>query len=126
MTPGESIVATVTDLQPTIGNGSRAVSAIVDLESPGQLRPGATLTCRLLVETRENAVLVPANSIVRRPAGEVVYIIKGDEVEARLVETGEHAGDLIEVVSGLQGNEPLATVGAAFLTDGAAVTIKGE
>jgi hypothetical protein len=31
------------DLQPTIGSGSRAVMAIVDLEDPGDLRPGATL-----------------------------------------------------------------------------------
>lgn len=126
LTPGASNVAKISDLQPTIGNGSRAVMAIVDLENPGELRPGATLTCRLLVETHENVVLAPAMSIVRRPGGEVVYIISGDKVEARLVQTGEHSGDFIEIVSGLSGNETLATDGAAFLTDGASVTIKED
>jgi len=113
----------ITDLQPTVGTGSRAVMAIVDLESPGDLRPGATLSGKVLVETRKRAVMVPNISVVRRPAGELVYVIDGDKATARLVKTGYQEGGLVEVITGLEGGETIATDGAAFLTDGANVQI---
>ncbi len=93
----------ITELQPTIGTGSRAVMAIVDLEDPGELRPGATITGKVLVETRKDAVMVPNISVVRRPAGEVVYVISGDKAEARLVKTGHEEGSLVEIISGVEG-----------------------
>ena len=124
LTPGESVTGRVTELQPSVGLGSRAVMAIIDLGNPANLRPGATLTGRVLVETREAAVMAPIMSIVRRPAGDMVYVIKGETVEARIVSTGNHDGTLVEITSGLAGNEILATDGAAFLTDGASVTIR--
>ena len=123
LTPGVFAPGKITDLQPTIGNGSRAVMAIVDLESPGDLRPGATLSGQVLVETRRNAVMVPNLSVVRRPAGQLVYVINGDKAEARLVETGNSNAGFVEVTSGLKGGETVATDGAAFLTDGASVKI---
>jgi len=123
LTPGEFAPGKITQLQPSIGPGSRAVMAIVDLKAPGNLRPGATLSGRVLVETRENAVMVPAISVVRRPAGELVYIIRNDKAAARLVETGHHQDGQIEITSGLEGGEIVATDGAAFLTDGALVRV---
>lgn len=123
LTPGEYAPGEITDLQPTVGLGSRAVMAIVDLEDPGKLRPGATLSGRVLVETRQQAVMVPNISVVRRPAGELVYVIHDGKAEARLVETGYNEGNLVEIVSGLGKNETIATDGAAFLTDGTHVKI---
>ena len=123
LTPGVFAPGKINDLQPTIGSGSRAVMAIVDLENPGDLRPGATLSGQVLVETRRNAVMVPNISVVRRPAGQLVYVINGDKAEARLVETGHNDAGFVEITSGLKGGETVATDGAAFLTDGASVKI---
>ena len=123
LTPGEFVEGVITELQPSIGIGSRAVMAIVDLENPGNLRPYATLSGKVLVETRRSSVMVPIMSIVRRPAGDMVYIIKDNKAEARKVITGHHEGALVEIQSGLDGSETVATDGAAFLTDGASVSI---
>lgn len=123
LTPGAFAPGVITDLQPTIGDGSRAVMAIVDLENHGDLRPGATLAGLVLVDTRKQAVMVSNISIVRRPAGQLVYVINGDKAEARLVETGHSEGGLIEIVNGLDGGETIAVDGAAFLTDGASVKV---
>ncbi|MCP4048389.1 MAG: efflux RND transporter periplasmic adaptor subunit [Gammaproteobacteria bacterium] len=122
LTPGESVTGEITDLQPSVGLGSRAIMAIIDLENPGKLRPSATLTGKVLVETRQAAVMVPIMSIVRRPAGDIVYVINGDKAEARIVNTGYHNGAMVEITSGLAGNEVVATDGAPFLTDGASVS----
>ena len=123
LTPGVFAEGEITELQPTIGSGSRAVMAIVDLENPGDLRPGATLSGKVLVETRKHAILAPNISVVRRPAGETVYVINGDKAEARSVKTGYQENGLTEIVTGLEGGETIATDGAAFLTDGASVTV---
>ena len=123
LTPGVFAPGEITDLQPTIGDGSRAVMAIVDLENHGDLRPGATLAGQVLVDTRKQAVMVSNISIVRRPAGQLVYVINGDKAEARLVETGHSEGGFVEIVNGLSGGETIATDGAAFLTDGASVKV---
>ena len=123
LTPGVFAPGKITDLQPTIGNGSRAVMAIVDLENPGDLRPGATLAGKVLVETRKQAIMVPIISVVRRPAGQLVYVINGDRAEARLVETGHSENGFVEITNGLANGETVASDGAAFLTDGAGVKI---
>ncbi len=123
LTPGEVAPGEITELQPSIGLGSRAVMAIVNLEDPGKLRPKATLTGKVLVETRNKAIMVPDISIVRRPAGSLVYVINGSIAEARVVKTGHREDGLVEILSGLEANETVATDGAAFLTDGASVKI---
>jgi RND family efflux transporter MFP subunit len=123
LTPGEFVSGEVSELQPSVGLGSRAVMAIINLENPGKLRPDATLSGQVLVETRKAAVLVPNVSVVRRPAGEVVYVINANRAEAREVKTGQHENGSIEIVSGLEGHETVATEGAAFLTDGVFVQI---
>jgi RND family efflux transporter MFP subunit len=123
LTPGAYTRGEITDLQPTIGNGSRAVMAIVDLENHGDLRPGATLSGEVLVEARMQAIMVPNTSVVRRPAGQLVYVINGETAVARLVETGHSEDGFVEIVNGLKGGEIIATDGAAFLTDGASVKI---
>jgi len=99
------------------------VMAIIDLDDPGKLRPKATLSGKVLVETRQQAVMVPNISIVRRPVGEVVYVISNGIAEARVIQTGIYDGGRVEIVSGLDGNEAVATDGAAFLTDGVSVKL---
>ena len=123
LTPGEFAPGYITQLQPSIGLGSRAVLAIVDLQDPGKLRPRATLSGKVLIETRKNAVMVPIISVVRRPAGELVYVINGDRAEARLVGKGHHQDGLVEIISGLRGGEIIAVDGAAFLSDGTLIKV---
>lgn len=123
LTPGEYVMGEISQLQPSIGLGSRAVMAIINLPNPGNLRPKATLSGKVLVETRKQAVMVPNTSLVRRPAGEVVYVINNEKAEARLIKTGAYDNGRVEIVSGLEGHETIATDGAAFLTDGANVKL---
>lgn len=123
LTPGEFAAGQITQLQPSIGLGSRAVMAIVDLQDSGKLRPKATLAAKVLIETHLEAVMVPVISIVRRPAGETVYLINGDKAEARLVDIGHRQDGMVEILSGLQGGETVAADGAAFLSDGALIKI---
>lgn len=112
---------TISELKPAIGPGSRALMTITNIDNPGTLRPEATITGKVLVDTHVQAVMVPEISVVRRPGAEVVYVIHGNRVTAHPVTTGHHQNGLVEIVSGLEGIETVAADGAAFLTDGATV-----
>ena len=61
--------------------------------------------------------------MVLRPAGKVVYLIANGRASQRQVETGLKQDGLQEIVKGLASGEVIATDGAGFLSDGAAVTL---
>ena len=121
--PGVQVEGEITELQPAIGMGSRAIVAIVEIENPGSWRPGATVVGRMLAETRTQAHMVPEISLVRRPAGDVVYVIREGKAHARSVRTGERDDGLVEIVEGLSAGDTVATDGAAFLIDGVVVQV---
>jgi RND family efflux transporter MFP subunit len=120
---GHTVNGTLSELRPAVGEASRAVWAIVDIANPGTWRPGATVNGEIVVAVHRGAVVVPAPAIVRRPAGEVVYVIEGSRAIQRVVQPGERLNGHVEVREGLRGGERIALDGAAYLSDGASVRI---
>ncbi len=123
--PDDVVEALISEIRPMIGERSRAIELIVDLDNPGDWRPGGSVTGRVVLERREGLV-VPPGSLVRRPAGTVVYVVDGDQAFQRLVEIGLRSADWIEVTDGLEGWETVALDGAGFLTDGASIDIADD
>jgi multidrug efflux pump subunit AcrA (membrane-fusion protein) len=80
---------------------------------------------QLVLERRES-VVVPAVSVVLRPAGQVTYRIDGDTAHQVKVEVGERLGSEIEIVSGLEDGARIAVDGAAYLSDGAPVKLREQ
>lgn len=118
---GTALEGRISEIRPVIASGSRAVDVIVNRDNPGGWMPGASVTGSVLLGSRQEAVMVPALCVILRPAGETVYIIAGDKTRAVPVKTGVRQDGMVEIVSGLKGDETLAADGAGFLTDGAAV-----
>lgn len=125
LAPGRPAEGRVTELRPAVDGANRALWVIVALENPGGWRPEGTVRASVLVAKRAAAVVVPVRALVRRPAGEVVYVLSGSRVAERRVETGERLDGMVEIRQGLEGEETLALEGAAFLSDGANVRVAG-
>lgn len=123
--PGQRVTGKVTELRPRVSTGSRAGEAIVELPNPGDWAPGASVVGQLVLARRES-VVVPAVSVVLRPAGQVAYRIDGDTARQVKVEVGERLGSEIEIVSGLEAGVRIAVDGAAYLSDGAAVKLREQ
>ena len=66
---------------------------------------------------------VPEQSIILRPAGQVVYVIKNDVAYEKPVQTGITQNGNTEITSGLKLGEIIAVEGAAYLTDEAKINI---
>lgn len=123
--PNQRVTGRVSELRPRVSTGSRAGEAIVELPNPGDWAPGASVVGQLVLERRES-VVVPAVSVVLRPAGQVTYRIDGDTARQVRVEVGERLGSEIEILSGLETGTQIAVDGAAYLSDGASVKLREQ
>jgi len=122
--PGHVLEVTVTQIRPQVGLMNRSLMVIADLENPGEWRPEATVEASIVVERRPDAVVVPARSVVSRPAGYVVYVFESGYARQRIVETGEKGDGWIEIRSGLQAGDEIVKEGAYYLSDGAPVVVQ--
>ncbi len=121
--PGRPVTGTITEVRPMVGTNNRAVEALVVLPPGTDWPPGGTLDARVVLASRDG-VVVPTACVVRRPAGDVVYVVSGDKVAERKVTVGIRDARRAEILSGVQPGEMLVASGAGFLTDGALVTVR--
>jgi len=125
--PEREIAAQIDEIRPTVGVQNRALDAIVKFDNDGSFRGGGSVNARIVIATRENALTVPEQSVVLRPAGKIVYALAEREgklvAQQRLVETGVRQDGYYEVLKGLQPGDRVAVDGAGFLTDNAAVAL---
>jgi len=122
--PGREIRAAVSDIKPGVSETGRALDVIVDIDNRAGYRPGGTVNAAVIVARREDAVLVPEQSVVLRPAGKVVYAIAEGKAQQRIVEVGAKRGGMVEILKGLPAGTTVALDGAGFLTNNASVVVK--
>jgi multidrug efflux system membrane fusion protein len=90
-----------------------------------ELFPNQFVNARLLVETKKDAVVVPAAAIQRGAKGTFVYLVKGDKTVAiRPVTLGVTQGDDVSIAAGLEAGELVVVDGAERLRDGSKVDMK--
>ncbi len=121
---GQAQQGQISELKPLINADSRALNAVVDIVSDAGWQPGASVTGTIILGERNDAIMVPEQSVVLRPVGEVVYVIVDNQAQQRIVKTGLLQDGKIEIREGLQAGETVAVDGAALLTDKAKVSVK--
>lgn len=124
--PGKFLRGTVEDVKPTVNEASRALDVLVRIDNDGSLLSGGTVNASIVTGRKPAAVVVPEQSVVLRPVGKVVYVVKDGKASQRIVEAGLKRDGRIEIVKGLADGESVVEDGAGFLTDGAAVAIKAS
>ena len=124
LTPGIELDSTINEIRPSVNTKSRSIGVIVDIKNPGAWKPGASINGIVIIAQKPNTIMVPDQSVVRRPAGEVVYIIEENTARQRIVKTGLRIDDLLEIENGLNGGETVAVDGASYLTDNASVQVR--
>ncbi|WP_372876220.1 MdtA/MuxA family multidrug efflux RND transporter periplasmic adaptor subunit [Pseudomonas sp.] len=91
------------------------------------LFPNQFVNVRLLVETREQALLIPAAALQFGARGTFVYVIDGqDKVQLRAVVAGPSNGQMTLIEQGLEPGERLVLEGTDRLRDGSLVEVVGD
>lgn len=90
------------------------------------LWPNQYVKVKLVLDTIENAVIVPVEAVQSGAKGKYVYVIKGNQtVDKREVTTGQmQEGNTIVVTKGVKAGDKVVTVGQVNLYPGAKVVVK--
>jgi len=123
-TSTKTIEAFIHELKPMITEGSRTVDVLADIfDAPGW-QPGASVTGTVVLGTQPAAMMVPEQSVVLRPAGEVVYVAHNNIAHQAIVKTGIRQNGFVEIINGIHENDTVVADGAGFLTDKALIKVR--
>lgn len=102
--------------------GTVTLRAVVD-NPDEELLPGMFVRARVAAGVRQDAILVPAESISRNSKGEALVMLVNDQstVESRIISSGLHIGNKVLVDKGLVAGEQLITAGFQKIKPGAVV-----
>jgi multidrug efflux system membrane fusion protein len=90
-----------------------------------RLWPGEFVRVRMLVDTRKNAVTIPAVALQRGPEGFYVWVVKPDETaEARAIDALTPNDEIVIATKGLNPGETVVVEGQSRLDVGAHVAIR--
>jgi len=122
--PGESWQGQIEAINPKIDANGRSLEIRGRLENTsGKLRPGMFVRVRVIVGERQNALLVPEESIV--PQGEqfFVYRVVDGSAQRVPVQIGLRRDAKVEVMQGLAPGDLVVTAGMRLSRDGQPVRI---
>jgi multidrug efflux pump subunit AcrA (membrane-fusion protein) len=114
----QGTVREITPMGDPIAKTYRIFIALPD-ETP--LKPGMSVEANVVTREKPNALLVPATAV----RGRTVFVLDGNRVRQRDVEIGIRGTRAIEVVSGLDDGERIASP-ASDLTDRRLVRVVEE
>lgn len=121
--PGETFVAAITALSPSIDVNGRALQVRADFDNSGmKLRPG--LLVRVTVKgPQRQAVLIPESAIVQRGQGALVYVVADNKVREVRASLGKRLDGQVEVKAGIRAEDEVVTAGNSRLSTGAEVEV---
>lgn len=121
--PGQTFQAQLYALDSRVADDTRSIGARALLENPdGRLRPGMFARVNLVVDRKDDALLIPEQALLARGGKSFVFaVIEGKAVETE-VQIGQRQPGEVEVLEGLSAGQVVVTSGLQRIGNGAAVT----
>ncbi len=116
--------ATIYAIEPQVDIATRTLKlrAIAD-NKEGTLYPGTFANVTLPLETVNDALLVPTESLIPIQNGKVIFVSKGGKAKQIEVETGTRTDSMIRILSGIKAGDTILTSGVMSLKDGTSVKV---
>jgi membrane fusion protein, multidrug efflux system len=121
--PGETFNARVTNISPVSNPMSRAVDVEVSIPNTGhKIKPGMYAEAEF-EQGKHSGFVLPILAVVDRAGHKYVFVVSGGKAVMKEVTTGAVAGDMIEIVSGIDGSETVVSAGADKLENNDKVNV---
>lgn len=120
----EKFEGTVYAIEPQIDPETRTLK--IRAYSPNQNRkllPGQFARIELIMETIDDAMLVPTQAVVPELNGHKVYVSRGGKVESKKVQIGIRTAENVQIVEGISLQDTVITSGILQMRPGASVSI---
>lgn len=122
--PDRQFGGTVTAINPAIDPASRSIMVEAAVDNPDNvLRSGMFVTARITVAGGSQRVYVPREAVVndQNTNSFRVFVVQGTTAHLRVVQVGDEENGMVQILSGVQGNEEVATSNLQQLYEGAKV-----
>ncbi len=134
---GEVVEGKITAVNSVVEESTRNFLVQATLENPGGvLRPGMFVGVEVVLPGEKSLLAVPVTAISYAPYGDSVFVVEemDDEktgkkylgVHQHFVKLGESRGDQVEILSGIEAGEVVATSGIFKLRPKTAVSVNNE
>jgi len=123
--PDRPFTGQVFAIDPVVDVNGRAVKLRASIPNADLvLKPGLFARVTVVVDKRDNALLVPETAVVPDGVGKAVFVVEGGKARRMPVELGKRLLGKVEVVKGLKAGQQIVTAGQMRLRDGSTVAIK--
>ena len=118
-------VGTVYAVEPQIDPETRTLTLRAKSPNPnGDLLPGSFVKIELVLESREEALLVPTEAVVPELGGHKVWLKRNGVATSQVVTIGTRLERDIEIVEGLTPGDTVITAGILSLSPGGPVAVQ--
>ncbi len=121
----EESQATIYAIEPQVDIATRTLRmrAIAD-NKEGKLYPGTFANVLLPLETVNDALLVPTESLIPIQNGKVIFVSKDGKAKQIEVETGTRTDSMVRILSGIKAGDTILTSGVMSLKNGTSVKVR--
>ncbi|HYO90877.1 MAG TPA: efflux RND transporter periplasmic adaptor subunit, partial [Pyrinomonadaceae bacterium] len=115
---------TITAINPAIDPTSRSVTVEATVQNPDNaLRSGMFATARITMPGGNQSIFVPREAVVsdQNTNSYRVVVVQGTTAHLRVVQVGDEENGMVQVLTGVQANEEVATSNLQQLYEGAKV-----
>ena len=124
--PGETFTGRIARVSPVLDQATRTAPIEIEIANPTyRLKPGMYARVGITLDTKKDALVVPANALVDLGGRRGVFMPLSETAVFRAVQVGTEQGDIVEVLGGLTEGNEVITTGAGQLRDGDRIVIAG-
>ena len=120
--PDRVFTGTLTRVVQALDRNTRTMTVEVDIQNADRLLKGGMFArVELVAGTHANALQIPIDAVTRLESDQYVFIVQEGKARKVPVELGIQDRQMVEVIKGLTGTEPVIVSGKDLVTDGAKV-----
>lgn len=121
-TMSQPIDTRVTRTSYQLNSQSRTLSVEIDVDNrEHRFLPGAFITAKILLEQRENALVLPISAVIKATDKTYCCVVENGKIQHRAIELGLRVGDEIEITRGITAEETIVLLRGSVLLPGQAV-----
>ena len=101
--PGEHFDGTVTRAYWALDKATKTMLTEAQMANPGmKLQPGMLVNARIGIEKKNDALLLPAEALVKEKTNSFIFIFNDGKIKKAPVEVGFNDGTNVEIVAGVK------------------------
>jgi RND family efflux transporter MFP subunit len=122
--PLDTLIGEISQISPAIDPEARTFKCMVNVDNRDQkILPGMFVKADLVINSAENAVVIPKDIIVTRNRTLTVFVVERGVANERTITTGLESADRVEVIAGLEPGESVVSKGFETLRDRSRVKV---